>query len=136
MSRDKCRTEPSNTRVCRSPASAALADLLRASLVQAVGEVFVGGLHPFVVSPRTPQQVEAVLRVCAHHRLGLSVVGGLAMAGAKSACGDVDVVLSLDTLIGEYTLQERGIREPCALRQDDRAAAWPTASTTALHESR
>jgi hypothetical protein len=106
MTLELSRTEPSPVRVCRCPEAAVLAELVRTCLVEAVGEAFVSELHPFVVSPTTPQQVEAVLHVCAHHRLAFSAVSGPSMAGAPSTCADVDVVLSLDTLIVQYVMQD------------------------------
>ncbi len=121
--------------VRRFPEAAHLAELLRTSLIDAVGEGLVGALPPFVVSPRTPQQVEAVLRVCAHHRLALSVVSRPTTYGAGFACRDVDVVLSLGTLIDECALPARGITARCA-EEGDRAAVWPKATATARHESR
>jgi len=74
--------------------TAGLAERLRTYLVEAVGETFVGTLHPFVVSPRTPEQVKAVLSLCAYHRVGLSVVCERPVSDGD----DVDVVLTLDAL--------------------------------------
>jgi hypothetical protein len=106
MTLELSRTEPSTARVCRCPDAAVLAELVRTCLVEAVGEAFVSELHPFVVSPTTPRQLEAVLRVCAHHRLAFSAVSRPSLAGAASTCADVDVVLSLDTLIVQCLVQD------------------------------
>jgi hypothetical protein len=118
MAPDNAGTEPRPLRVRRVPETAGLAELLRTYLVEAVGDTFVGALHPFVVSPRTPQQVKAVLNVCAYHRLGLSVVSELPASGAKFGSNDVDVALFL----GKCVPQERGSRRRGAPRQGARTA--------------
>lgn len=86
--------------VRRIKEAARLSDLLRSYLVEAIGEAFVGTAHPFVVSAETPEQVNAVLSICAYHRLGLSVAAERPASSAEFASGDVDVVLLLSTLAG------------------------------------
>jgi hypothetical protein len=71
-------------------------------LVEVIGEALVGPIHPFVVSPKTTQQANAVLSACAYHRVGLSVVNEPPESGATIGSDDVDVVLLLGPLFGGF----------------------------------
>lgn len=58
--------------VSRLAAAAKLADLLRNSLAQVVGEADVSKPYPIRVSPWNAYQLADVLGVCAHHRVSWS----------------------------------------------------------------
>lgn len=79
--------------VSRLAAAAKLADLLRNSLVQVVGEADVSKPYPIRVSPWNAHQLADVLGVCAHHRVSWSFD-----VSAETAAGEFDVLVSLAKL--------------------------------------
>ena len=84
--------------VRRLPEAARLADLLRNSLVEVVGDAGVSSPYPIKVSPRSSHELAAVLHVCVHHRVSWSFDGS-----AEATAGEFDVVLSLAILLSETT---------------------------------
>ena len=79
--------------VRRLPEAVSLTDLFRNALLEVVDAASVYGQHPVEVSPCTTDQLAAVLRVCAHHRVSWSFA-----CCAEITPGEFDVVLSLALL--------------------------------------
>lgn len=86
-------SEKAILRTHRLPVAEHIADLLRRSLTEVVGETAVSGPYPFRVSPSTLHQLAAVLCVCAFHRVSTDIEG--CAVDASMGC---DVLLSLANL--------------------------------------
>lgn len=78
-----------------------LAKLLRASLVEALSAANVGEGYPIKVSPRSPHQLESVIRLCCFNRVAWTLESALEIIGDGRA-RDVDVVVSLGFLIQSH----------------------------------
>jgi len=80
-----------------------LAKLLRAPLVEALSAANVGEGFPIKVSPRSPHQLESVVRICCFNRVAWTLESALKIIDDGRAL-DYDVVVSLVFLVESQKL--------------------------------